>query len=107
MNKTNICGDCGVNEGELHQEGCDMEHCIKCKDQKMCCDCGYDTEREPYFYIPLICVRCGKLWPDLFMVSNGEWNIVCGMTFNKEDILCRDCFVFIKKKRENIKCKTY
>ena len=29
--------------------------------------------RWPYIQYPNVCAKCGKLWPDLFMVSDGEW----------------------------------
>jgi len=94
----NTCGDCGVKEGEFHLVGCDMERCFKCKGQKICCDCGYDIEREPFFKYNFPCRRCGK-FSDGKMVSDKEWNFICGGTYNKKDVLCNSCMEFIKKKR--------
>jgi hypothetical protein len=36
-----ICHDCGVKEGEIHQRGCDMERCPFCGDQLITCSCRY------------------------------------------------------------------
>ncbi len=36
------CHDCGVIRGEFHVEGCDVERCAGCGQQRFGCDC------EPY-----------------------------------------------------------
>lgn len=36
------CGDCGVEERQLHHWGCDMERCPKCFGQALGCECGDD-----------------------------------------------------------------
>lgn len=33
------CGDCGAHEGEIHDDGCDMERCTFCGHQRISCDC--------------------------------------------------------------------
>lgn len=41
--KLRKCHDCGVNPGECHITGCDIEYCSVCTDQFMCCGCkGHD-----------------------------------------------------------------
>jgi hypothetical protein len=109
-----ICSDCGVREGELHKENCDMERCPKCKGQLLLCDCNFQGtsndgkflliegkpfKREPYILAPNICLKCGEVNPELFMVSKEEWKEVCGITFEFDSILCKSCFEFIKKLR--------
>jgi hypothetical protein len=37
---TRNCHDCGVEYGELHKLGCDMERCPKCKQQLISCNCS-------------------------------------------------------------------
>ena len=41
------CHDCGVIAGELHLDGCDMEHCPRCKGQYLGCGCR--TEEDDAF----------------------------------------------------------
>lgn len=35
-----LCPDCGVSQGELHQRGCDREQCPICKLQLIGCQHG-------------------------------------------------------------------
>jgi hypothetical protein len=35
--KERPCGDCGVKEGQLHVDGCDVEQCPKCKEPLLGC----------------------------------------------------------------------
>lgn len=37
------CGDCGVQPGGIHHDGCDLEICPKCENQLLSCDCGFDV----------------------------------------------------------------
>ena len=74
--KRNRCGDCQVLEGELHLPGCDAERCPSCGGQRITCECRYLTVREriPWWSEPNFCVRCGELWPLLFMED--DWSRV-------------------------------
>ena len=98
----NICHDCGVSEGQIHQWGCDMEACPFCGGQLISCDCDKTNEeieakgRIPYIQWPWVCARCGKLWPDLFMVPNAEWKHYIEPR-ERDKILCRICYEEIKR----------
>jgi len=48
------CHDCGIVEGELHKENCDMEPCPFCGDQLLTCTCrftelGYEIDNLPVY----------------------------------------------------------
>lgn len=96
----NICGDCGIIEGELHLESCDHEHCSKCGKQVLAWGKCEGAKPEPFFEEVFSCVRCGKTMPNLFMVSNEEWEFICGVTYDKKGVLCKPCMDFIRKTRE-------
>ena len=40
------CHDCGVIKGEFHLDGCDWEHCPRCKGQYLCCGCRTEEDDE-------------------------------------------------------------
>jgi len=48
--------------------------------------------RVPYFLYPNICIRCGKLWPDMFKVSNERWQKAVEPLLRRE-MLCEPCFL--------------
>lgn len=98
------CGDCLVEEGELHKFGCDMERCPKCKGQLISCGCKVinwcEFPPEPFFDWCFSCRRCGKIMPETKMVSDKEWKYICGATYELNCVLCEKCMNFIKKKRK-------
>ena len=95
------CHDCNAKEGEYHLEGCDMERCVKCNEQLISCSCRRKQYgKEPYIIKPLICARCGMLWPNFFMVSDKDWKKTIGVTYDTEDILCKKCYNHIRKLRK-------
>lgn len=100
------CHDCGAKEGQLHHLGCDMERCPKCGHQLISCGCFFlddpkdldrlfRMKRVRYIQWPNICVRCGALWPDLFMVPDREWEKYIEMSY-RDSVVCMDCLTFIK-----------
>lgn len=108
------CGECGVAEGKLHELGCGLERCRQCGGQFISCECAtqyFDPTEEqkkewlanveklggrvPYLDWPLVCARCGMLWPDLFRVSDEEWAHYIELG-HRQDIVCKDCYESIK-----------
>ena len=41
---TQPCHDCGVQVGQFHVPGCDIEECPKCGGQSISCNCDNDEE---------------------------------------------------------------
>jgi hypothetical protein len=90
------CGACGVEEGQIHRDFCDMEECPICGDQFFACDCNVDEKlqnRIPFIGFPLICDYCGKLWPEFF--KDDEWKSVLPR-IHWGKLLCLDCWQYIK-----------
>jgi hypothetical protein len=91
------CGDCGVKEGQLHQLGCDMEPCSSCGGQRVYCPCSgaQRKRRVPFILYPTLCAKCGKHWPDLFMVPDAEWERYVELG-ERASVLCKPCYTQIK-----------
>lgn len=51
--------------------------------------------RIPYIVYPIICVRCGTLWPELFKVPNDEWNHYIEPR-ERDKVICKSCYNEIK-----------
>lgn len=101
------CHDCLAKEGKLHQVGCDMERCPKCNRQLLSCPKHdwadfKEEEREPYFFSGFSCKRCGKFFPNMLMLEKEQWEYICGVTYNEEDVLCPTCMGFIRQKRDDL-----
>ena len=52
--------------------------------------------RVPFILWPNICGRCGETWPEMFMVSNEEWEKYVSLR-NRRKMLCRGCLAYIKQ----------
>jgi hypothetical protein len=100
MMKREVCGDCGVKEGQLHIPGCDMECCASCGGQSIWCgNCPSSTstkERVPFILYPNLCAKCGTLWPEMFMVPDEEWERYIEPRMRQE-MLCKACYKQIKE----------
>jgi hypothetical protein len=103
MMKREVCGDCGVKEGQLHIPGCDMERCASCGGQSICCECTDEEwertstkERVPFVLYPNLCAKCGTLWPEMFMVPDEEWERYIEPRMRQE-MLCKACYKQIKE----------
>ena len=97
--KREVCGDCGVKEGQLHIPGCDMECCASCGGQLIWCECPSSTstkERVPFILYPNLCAKCGTLWPEMFMVPDEEWERYIEPRMRGK-MLCEACYTQIKE----------
>ncbi len=51
--------------------------------------------RVPYILFPNLCAYCGKMWPEMFHVSEEEWQRYIPIKARCK-ILCRPCYEWIK-----------
>lgn len=51
--------------------------------------------RIPWIEYPNVCVKCGKLWPDMFNVPDQEWKHYIEKG-EQNKMLCNGCYKFIK-----------
>jgi hypothetical protein len=49
----------------------------------------------PYIEYPIVCGRCGALWPHMFMVSDAEWEYYIPIA-ERRLILCLHCYEEIR-----------
>lgn len=56
--------------------------------------------RVPYIRYPHICARCGELWPEMFRVTNEEWDKYIPIE-KRSEMLCFNCFYTIKQLIDN------
>lgn len=90
------CGACGVEEGELHREGCDLELCADCGGQRVGCDCN-SGRRYPFISYPLHrCYRCGSDKYSGFLVPDEVWAYYIEPKV-RDKVLCRSCFEHIRQ----------
>jgi len=73
------CGDCGVEPGELHVPGCDVERCPACGGQMISCACS-DEKCAKYPRLP---------WTGLF--PGTEEAIEFGWYAKRADIGYEEC----------------
>jgi len=50
----------------------------------------------PYIQYPVLCVKCGKLWPELFHVPDEEWEYYIEPA-KQSKVICWDCYCEIKQ----------
>lgn len=54
----------------------------------------------PYIQSPVLCGKCGALWPDFFSVDDGDWKkYINGM--KRHLVICRPCYDSIVSDVEN------
>jgi len=86
-----IVGPCchGDNEAEVYAELCQIV------DEWL--DILNGRGRIPYIQYPIICAKCGVLWPDFFGVPDHEWTHYIQPDMRRE-VICRTCYDDIKAK---------
>jgi len=91
------CHDCDIEEGQLHKLGCDMERCPNCLGQLISCGCPEPAEKDRIIWveIPNLCRLCGEKWPDMFILSDEEWQRTVPKNLWAEE-LCKTCYGHVK-----------
>ncbi|MBI4671773.1 MAG: hypothetical protein HY741_08920 [Chloroflexi bacterium] len=52
--------------------------------------------RIPFILYPVICSKCGALWPAFFMVSDEEWAYYI-QPDKRQTVVCAECYNYIKR----------
>jgi hypothetical protein len=50
-----------------------------------------DKGRVPFILYPSMCAKCGKLWPDMFRVSDKDWKRYVEIG-ERDKMLCKPCY---------------
>jgi len=91
---------CGASEGELHELGCEREHCPFCGGQLVSCGCDVEllkaSNRVPFIDYATMCSKCGQLYPSFFKVPNDEWQRYIQKDMQNA-VICHECYDYIKK----------
>jgi hypothetical protein len=78
------CKFCGIDEGRLHTSICKLS--LK--------------RGLPFLSRVSFCNRCGKKNPKFFIVPDEEWEETIKYYYNKTDILCEECYNYVKKVKD-------
>lgn len=101
--KYGTCHDCYVDEGEIHDLGCDMEECPVCGGQAITCfehcvnsdgtlrDSFANGKRYPLVISPVHCAMCLEPWPNFFSVPDEEWDRVVPPSL-RDKVICKPCY---------------
>lgn len=52
--------------------------------------------RVPWIRYPNLCCRCGALWPEMFRISDKQWEKYVEPTMRRE-MICKECWEWIKE----------
>lgn len=58
--------------------------------------------RVPFILYPVICSKCGALWPEFFMVSDEEWAYYIPPD-KRQTVICAECYGYIKQRIDETK----